>query len=494
MRITTFEEFKELAQRGTFVPVHKEIVADLLTPVSAFLKIAEHSDYAFLLESVEGGEHVGRYSFLGKDPFLILRSREGKTIVDRAGQTSESDKPFIATLRELMASFWVDFKDGAAARGVPEATAERVFSQVIAFSEFGFPKSHAAAFGLLAYQSAWLRHYHPAEYYTGLFNNQPMGFYSLDALGRDAKRNGIEIRLPDVNASDVWCTVEREAGSGKRDAGAVRVGLGFVRDWSEETATAVVLERERNGRYCSLGDFVRRAPPQLKRTGIENLVWVGGCDGFGLTRRELLWQVGLWLPPKAERGDDARGRRQTELPLDHPHAGLRFGGMEADERMLAEYQVLGFTASGHPLALIAHALPPGVTRSDGLPGLEHNARVAVAGLVVARQRPETAKGFIFVLLEDEAGMVNVIVRPDVYERYRVTVRGEPFLWVEGKLAKDDGVVNVLAESVIGLRLDGRGDRGRGTSATNPSPVPRPSSPYSFLKSLRSVTPDSKDWG
>src|SRR5712691_749649 len=112
MRITTFEEFKELAQRGTFVPVYKEIVADLLTPVSAFLKIAEHSDYAFLLESVEGGEHVGRYSFLGKDPFLILRSREGKTIIDRAGQTSESDKPFIATLRELMASFHSPFVPG----------------------------------------------------------------------------------------------------------------------------------------------------------------------------------------------------------------------------------------------------------------------------------------------------------------------------------------------------------------------------------------------
>src|SRR5437773_327166 len=112
MRITTFDEFKDLAQRGTFVPVHKEIVADLLTPVSAFLKIAEHSDYAFLLESVEGGEHVGRYSFLGKDPFLILRSREGKTIVDRAGQTSESDTPFMATLRELMASFHSPFVPG----------------------------------------------------------------------------------------------------------------------------------------------------------------------------------------------------------------------------------------------------------------------------------------------------------------------------------------------------------------------------------------------
>ena len=112
MHITTFEEFKELAQRGTFVPVYKEIVADLLTPVSAFLKIAEHSDYAFLLESVEGGEQVGRYSFLGKDPFLILRSRGGKTIVDRAGVTSESEKPFIPTLRELMAGFHSPFVPG----------------------------------------------------------------------------------------------------------------------------------------------------------------------------------------------------------------------------------------------------------------------------------------------------------------------------------------------------------------------------------------------
>ena len=112
MHLTTFDQFRELAQRGTFVPVYKEIVADLLTPVSAFLKIAEHSDYAFLLESVEGGEQVGRYSFLGKDPFLILRSRAGRTIIDRAGQTSDSDKPFIATLRELMAGFHSPFVPG----------------------------------------------------------------------------------------------------------------------------------------------------------------------------------------------------------------------------------------------------------------------------------------------------------------------------------------------------------------------------------------------
>src|SRR5882672_149775 len=399
--------------------------------------------------------------------------------------------------RELMAGFWEEFRDGAAARGVPEMTAQRVFTQVVAFSEFGFPKSHAAAFGLLAYQSAWLRHYHPAEYYCALFNNQPMGFYSLDALGRDAQRNGVEIRLPDVNASDVWCTVEArgrgqlQAGEGGSVVSVVRVGLGFIRDWSEETATAVVVEREQRGSYASIGDFVRRAPPKLKRTPIEHLVWVGGCDGFGLTRRELLWQVGLWLPPQAARGVDARGRRQLELALNHPHEGLQFGGLEAAERLLAEYTVLGFAASGHPLSLLRGSLPPGIVQSDALPQLAHGAWVEVAGLVVARQRPETAKGFIFVLVEDEAGMVNVIVRPDVYERYRTAVRGEPLLWVRGKLAKDDGTVNVLAEEVKGLRLNGMRDAGTGMRASGATDA---SWPFAFLKTFRGIAPESKDWG
>src|SRR5881296_848381 len=396
--------------------------------------------------------------------------------------------------RELMAGFWEEFRDGAAARGVPEQTAQRVFTQVIAFSEFGFPKSHAAAFGLLAFQSAWLRHYHPAEYYCALFNNQPMGFYSLDVLGRDAERNGVEIRLPDVNASDVWCMIERDAGCGMRDAGAVRVGLGFVRDWSEETATGVVAERERAGQFRSIGDFVRRAPPKLKRTAIEHLVWVGGCDGFGLTRRELLWQVGLWLPPEAERGGDARGRRQLELALDHPYERLRFGGLAADERLLAEYAVLGFAASGHPLELLRDVLPPGVVQSDALPRLEHGAWVEVAGLVVARQRPETAKGFVFVLVEDVAGMVNVIVRPDVYREHRTAIRGEPLLWVRGKLAKDDGTVNVIAEEARGLKVGTRNAE-RGTEGGDDGSAFRlPRSAFAFLKSMRRVAPESKDWG
>ena len=155
MHLTTFEEFRELAQRGTFVPVYKEIVADLLTPVSAFLKIAEHSDYAFLLESVEGGEQVGRYSFLGKDPFLILRSRVSKTVVDRAGQTSESDKPFIATLRELMAGFHSPF--------VP-----------------GLPRFTGGAVGYLGYDAAaW---FEPVRLQDGAEPDDEAGFMLFDTV------------------------------------------------------------------------------------------------------------------------------------------------------------------------------------------------------------------------------------------------------------------------------------------------------------------------
>src|SRR6266478_4560775 len=385
---------------------------------------------------------------------------------------------------DLIAGFWEEFRAGAMARGVPEATAEKVFGQVTAFSEFGFPKSHAAAFGLLAYQSAWLRHYHPVEYYVALFNNQPMGFYSIDALGRDAMRNGIEMRLPDINVSDVWCTVERETGIGNRESSALRVGLGFIRHWSEETATATIVEREQHGPFKSVGDFIRRTPPKLKRTAIEALMWVGGCDGFGLTRRELLWQVGLWLPPQASQSGDGRGRRQLELALNHPHEQLAFSGLAAHERLLAEYATLGFSASGHPLSLVRNALPHDLTLNRDLENLKAGVKCLVAGLVVARQRPETAKGIVFMLVEDETGMTNVIVRPDVYDRCRAAVRGEAFVLVRGKLAKDDGTVNVLAEEVVGLQTDIRkGD------AIRPTPHA-----FTFLRAMRRVAPGSKDWG
>jgi error-prone DNA polymerase len=360
--------------------------------------------------------------------------------------------------KEALVAHWGEFRDGAQANGVDETTAREIFAQVTAFSEFGFPKSHASAFALLAYQSAWLRHYYPVEFYVGLFNNQPMGFYSLDALGRDARRHGLKTLLPDVNRSGVKCTAEEHD---------LRVGLGFVRGWGAEIAGKVVEERQIRGPYRSLADFLRRTPATLKRPAVENLIWVGGFGDFGLTRRELLWQTGLWLGPETdeERSGGREDHAQTELALEDPYAGISFPDLEATDRMIAEYRMLRFSAELHPLTLLQNSMPSGTVSSDRLPHLRQGSTVRVAGLVTTRQRPQTAKGYVFVLMEDESGPINVIVKPDIYKRDRSAVRMEPFLAVRGRLQKDGATLNVIAHEVEALRVPGAPVRRRGLSKT-----------------------------
>lgn len=390
--------------------------------------------------------------------------------------------------KDAMQSQWHAFREGALARGVDEITTRKVFDQVSAFSEFGFPKSHAAAFGLLAYQSAWLRHYYAVEYYVALFNNQPMGFYSLDALGRDARRNGIDILLPDVNRSEVVCTVEGER---------LRVGLGFVRGLGADMAERVVEERAHGGPYRSLVDFLRRTPATLKRPAVENLVWVGAFAGLGLTRRELLWQAGLWLGPESDAGRTG-GRDdhpQQELSLDDPYAHLVFDDLNDADRMVAEYRMLRFSTRLHPLALFRDQLPSDTVSSERFPELPQRSMVRVAGLVTARQRPATAKGYVFVLMEDEYGAINVIVKPDIYARHRSVIRMEPFLTVRGRLQKDGATMNVLAARVDALRALPPG----GAQVAEPAPSaysdPSASSdPYRYLTALRQSPPGVKSWG
>ena len=389
--------------------------------------------------------------------------------------------------KEAMGAYEEAFLEGAAAKGVPEEVARKVFLQVVGFSEFGFPKSHAAAFGLLAYQSAWLRHYYPTEYYVALFNNQPMGFYSLDALGRDARRHGIETLLPHVNRSGVRCIAE-----GKD----LRIGLGFVRGWGEEMARGVVAERERNGPFRSLPDFLRRTPAALKRPAIENLIWVGGFDGSGLTRRELLWQAGLWLGPETEP-DRTGGRKdhpQVELELADPFSGLPFHDMGQDERMVAEYRMLRFSASLHPLALVRDQLPPDTVSSGRLKDLPNGSTVRLAGIVVARQRPQTAKGYVFVLFEDECGPVNVIVKPKIYQRDRSTIRMEPFVAVRGRLQKDGETLNVIAYEVEALRVGALRARTPHTREWWGKPQEARKSPFAYLTALRQSPPGTRSWG
>jgi error-prone DNA polymerase len=321
------------------------------------------------------------------------------------------------------------FVAGALAKGVTEELANRVYDKLVGFSGFGFPKSHSAAFALLAYQSAWLRHHYPAEFLCALLNAQPMGFYPPASLVRDGQRRGVEVRPPDVNLSPATCALE---------GGAVRIGLGYVRSVGEEEATAVAAGQP----YADVVDFARRAP--VNRAALEALVASGACDRFG-PRRELLWRVGVVPRPQNAGG----GNRQLTLPLE-PTAPVPELQPQTDwEEMLADYGMTGLSIGPHPLELLRPHLPVATLSSREL--REHPATtVAVAGMAVARQRPATANGVVFMLLEDEFGQVNLIVPPPVYERFRALVRGEPLILARGRLERADRNLNVLVSTLESL--------------------------------------------
>ncbi|CAA9550771.1 MAG: Error-prone repair homolog of DNA polymerase III alpha subunit [uncultured Thermomicrobiales bacterium] len=340
--------------------------------------------------------------------------------------------------REAMLNLWQQFRRGAEQNGVDPATTRTAFEQLLGFAEYGFPKSHAAAFALLAYQSSWLRCHYPAEFACALLNNQPMGFYAPHVLVNDAKRHGVRVLPPNVNESDVRCTVE---------GGAVRIGLGYVADLGEENAARLVRERQVDGPYRSLADLVRRVP--LRPEAAENLVTIGAADGFGLGRREALWQLGLFLPARRFGGGRTAKEPGTQLPLALPVAQdmVELAPMGPWEQMANDYDTLGLSPRYHPLGLLRPRLPDGIASTADLATLPHGLLVRVAGLVVCRQRPGTAKGITFLLLEDEHGLINVIVYPALYDEQRHVVRGEPFLLIEGKLQRRDGTINVLAHRV-----------------------------------------------
>ncbi len=330
-----------------------------------------------------------------------------------------------------MAVYQERFVDGAVARGVTRPVAERVFEQVRAFSGFGFPKAHAAAFGLLAYQSTWLRVHYAPEFLCALLNEQPMGFYPPDALVHDAQRRGIEVLPPHVNKSTVECRVEQRA---------VRIGLGYILGVSEQEVQALVAERERGGDFADAGELAARSG--AGRDTLERLAWAGACEG--LARREALWQMGVVTPGRA-----VEGGVQLALPIEAPVApALR--ELTSWERLVADYGSIRISLAEHPLALLRGDLPEQAVSSRALERLPHGGRVMVAGLVVARQRPATAKGVTFMLLEDEWGTINLVVTPPVYERHRLIVRTEPFVLIEGRLERRSGVINVVVDALHAL--------------------------------------------
>jgi len=331
---------------------------------------------------------------------------------------------------EAIEAFRPRFVTGCLGNGINEATAHVIYDKLVGFAGFGFPKSHAAAFGLLAYQSAWLRRYYPAEFLCALMNAQPMGFYPPSSLVRDAQRRGVEVRPPHVDRSEAKCTIEE---------GAVRVGLGYVQSVGE--ADARTLEEGRP--YAGLGDLARRV--SVKKDALESLVAAGACDHWG-ERRALLWQLGLTARGETVGG----GNRQLALPLEPTAETPDLPAQTAWEQMLADYKHTSLSVGVHPLQLLRPHLAPGVTTSADLPETPNGTLIELAGMAVARQRPATANGVVFMLLEDEYGQANLIVPPPVYERYRAIVRGEPLLLARGKLERHGRNVNLLVASLESL--------------------------------------------
>ncbi|HST68689.1 MAG TPA: error-prone DNA polymerase [Solirubrobacterales bacterium] len=339
------------------------------------------------------------------------------------------------------------FLAGAAANGVSEEVAERVWNQIKGFSGYGFPKAHSAAFGLLSYQSAWLRIHYGPEFLCSLLNEQPMGFYPPDSLVHEAQRRGIRVAPPDANRSRVLCHVETPREEGDVRGGlVVRIGLGYVKGVKKEEMEALVAERERGGPYEGIAELASRSGVGLP--SLERLAWAGALDGIPVgseeDRRQALWQVGV-----TGAGRVTGSSTQLALPMEPP-APPELEPLGDWGKLIADYRSTGMTVEKHPMKLLRPGLDPKLVRSSDLARLDHGATIEIAGMVTARQRPETANGITFMLLEDERGSVNLIVPPSVYERHRPLVRTAPLLRARGRLERREGVVNIVVSDLAPL--------------------------------------------
>lgn len=327
---------------------------------------------------------------------------------------------------EMMQS---EFVDAAEKNGVAKIDATQIFDSIKGFAAYGFCKSHALAFAHLAYQSAWLKRYYKTAYFAALINNQPMGFYPVSVILNEAKRRGVEILPVDVNCSGVRCHLETEKTE------AVRLSLTCVKGISAAKAESIVTIRQLES-FNSIKDFVLRT--KLGSINIENLIGAGAFDSFGLSRRELLWQ--LWIVDRW-RDSSLIDPKLTPPPLKK---------MSAWNKLISECNAQQFSIDSHPMQLIRSRLSSEIKRQDALEKLRNGVKTSVAGLVVCIQKPATAKGVAFMLLEDESGMLNVVIYPTVYAKYRSIFKLSPCVCVYGILQREGNLISIQANSFEGL--------------------------------------------
>ncbi len=312
------------------------------------------------------------------------------------------------------------FLEGAAGQGVSRETAQAVFDQLRAFGGYSFAKSHAAAFAVLVYQSAWLKRYYFAHFYTALLNNQPMGFWTPAVLVNEAQRQGVVVRPVDVNQSEARCAVVE---------GGIRLGFNYVSGLGE-AAARIILARA-DGTYQGLADFCRRT--RIPRRLVENLIAAGGFDAWEQPRRQLLWELGRLA------------YQEEMLALEYPPETPSLPALTPAGAMMMEHAVLGLSTGDHVMTLYRDRLrAAGILSTRQARGQRNGQRIELAGLMVVHQAPPTAKGFHFLTLEDETGLVDVVVRPGVYGRYRQVVQSTRLLRVKGVVERQEHIMALLA--------------------------------------------------
>jgi len=326
---------------------------------------------------------------------------------------------------------------GMARQGIEGGAADEIVRAITAFALYGFPESHAASFALLAYASAWLKVRHPGAFYTALLNNQPMGFYHPATIVKDAQRHGLVILPVDVARSGWACALEAADGGW-----VVRLGLRYVKGLRESAARALVAARQARP-FVSVADVAARAG--LAGDEAQTLASIGAFAALGGQRRADLWAAAVPAP----------GPLFAAAAASEPTPASPLREMDADERLAADFAGTGVTLGPHPMALRRPMLArAGVVRAAELRQCADGDTVRVAGSVIVRQRPGTAKGFVFLSLEDETGIANVIVTPGLFARHRLVLVTEPVLLVDGILQSQDGVLSIRAHRVRPIPVRG----------------------------------------
>jgi error-prone DNA polymerase len=345
---------------------------------------------------------------------------------------------------ERMHKIEAKLRSGMTQNGFSPETQEEIITQITSFARYGFPESHAASFALIAYASAYLKFHYLAAFTAALLNNQPMGFYSPAVLVHDAQLHGLRVKPINALRSEWNCTIERTIKEGK-DVPCLRIGFRFVRGMRQAVADKTVSERQKRP-FEGIEDLIRRVP-ELQKAELLTLCEIGALNSFGkeMHRRTALWQV--------ERAARSAGPLLDTITGQMESSPLR--QMTDEERLVADFHGSGMSTGPHPMTYCREALSKlQVKRACDLSRLPDGQYARVAGCVIARQRPGTAKGFVFLSLEDETGISNVIVNPDLYEKYRVVINREKFLRVDGILQNRDHTISIKAFRVMPISITG----------------------------------------